>query len=175
MTIEKEAIEILRNCLEPIKASENDQREYASLATSGEALHRANAALLAALRAQIEVVLAKIDEEEKEQKELQPYRCTAMAQQKDGEIEVDAGAIVSLSDSGGAYVQAWFWVDEYDVFDDDPCEICKNTHNPLDFGLTWCGECSELAEEATAEKRGDGHVCAKCLELESALKARGER
>lgn len=29
---------------------------------------------------------------------------------RDGEIEIDHGATVSVSDSGGAYVQAWVWV-----------------------------------------------------------------
>lgn len=30
---------------------------------------------------------------------------------KDGEIEVDQDALISESEDGGAYVQAWVWVD----------------------------------------------------------------
>lgn len=30
----------------------------------------------------------------------------------DGEIEIDEGAVVSLSDDGGAYVQAWVWISD---------------------------------------------------------------
>lgn len=29
---------------------------------------------------------------------------------RDGEIEIDEGTIVSISEDGGAYVQAWVWV-----------------------------------------------------------------
>lgn len=31
--------------------------------------------------------------------------------QRDGEIEIDAAAIVSRSEDGGAYVAAWVWID----------------------------------------------------------------
>jgi hypothetical protein len=34
---------------------------------------------------------------------------------KDGECEIDDGAIVSLSDDGGAYVAAWVWVYDSDA------------------------------------------------------------
>lgn len=39
----------------------------------------------------------------------------AMAQEegRDGELEVDDGAIVSEGEDNGAYVQAWVWVDFY--------------------------------------------------------------
>lgn len=30
--------------------------------------------------------------------------------QKDGELEIDDDAVVSISEDGGAYVQAWVWV-----------------------------------------------------------------
>jgi len=36
--------------------------------------------------------------------------------QKEGEIEIDDNAVVSISDDGGAYVQAWVWV--YDPQED---------------------------------------------------------
>lgn len=34
---------------------------------------------------------------------------------RDGELEIDPTAVVSLSDDGGAYVEAWLWVDDQDV------------------------------------------------------------
>jgi len=30
--------------------------------------------------------------------------------EKEGDLEIDENAIVSLSEDGGAYVQAWVWV-----------------------------------------------------------------
>lgn len=38
------------------------------------------------------------------------YRKIAKELQKDGELEIDDDAIVSISEDGGAYVQAWVWV-----------------------------------------------------------------
>lgn len=38
---------------------------------------------------------------------------------RDGEIEVDKGAVVSYGDSDGAYVQAWVWVNFNDARVDD--------------------------------------------------------
>jgi hypothetical protein len=35
-----------------------------------------------------------------------------------GEVEIDPGAIVSISDDGGAYVAAWVWVDNSDLPED---------------------------------------------------------
>lgn len=32
--------------------------------------------------------------------------------QKDGELEIDPDAVVSISEDGGAYVQAWVWVQD---------------------------------------------------------------
>lgn len=40
------------------------------------------------------------------------FRQAAMERSKDGELEVDDGAIVSRGDDAGAYVQAWLWVDD---------------------------------------------------------------
>jgi hypothetical protein len=36
-------------------------------------------------------------------------------QRRDGELEIDDDAVVSLSDFGGAYVAAWVWVDKEDM------------------------------------------------------------
>ncbi len=55
----------------------------------------------------------------------QQYREAAFEHQRDGEIEVDEGAVVSLGADDGAYVQAWLWVSnreagvENDEDDDD--------------------------------------------------------
>ena len=33
----------------------------------------------------------------------------------EGEVEIDEGAVVSRSDDGGAYVQAWVWIADDEV------------------------------------------------------------
>ena len=38
------------------------------------------------------------------------YREQAMQQSKDGKLEIDENAIVSMGDDTGAYVQMWLWV-----------------------------------------------------------------
>ena len=38
------------------------------------------------------------------------YRQLAKQHQKDGELEFDDNALVSLGEDNGAYVQAWFWI-----------------------------------------------------------------
>jgi hypothetical protein len=44
-----------------------------------------------------------------------PHREAAkLKYHSDGEIEIDDGAIVSVSEDGGAYVQAWVWVYDED-------------------------------------------------------------
>lgn len=35
--------------------------------------------------------------------------------QREGSIEVDDNAVVSISDDNGAYVQAWVWVDDAEI------------------------------------------------------------
>ena len=40
------------------------------------------------------------------------YREGADSLCRDGEIEVDEGAAVSMGNDGGAYVQAWLWVSD---------------------------------------------------------------
>lgn len=44
----------------------------------------------------------------------------------EGTLEIDSNAIVSQSDDGGAYVQAWVWVD------DDEAELCRTCRQPYD-------------------------------------------
>lgn len=38
------------------------------------------------------------------------YREAASKLSKDGELEIDDGAVVSMGDDPGAYVMAWVWV-----------------------------------------------------------------
>lgn len=38
---------------------------------------------------------------------------------RDGELEIDDNAVVSESDDGGAYVQAWVWIEG------PTCEVCR--------------------------------------------------
>ena len=47
------------------------------------------------------------------------YRRAAKAQQKDGELEVDDDAVVSMGEDPGAYVQAWIWVPDSDLQGED--------------------------------------------------------
>lgn len=55
-------------------------------------------------------------EREDEQEQEDAYRAAAVSlYHRDGEVEIDAGAEVSVSTDGGAYVQAWVWVCESDL------------------------------------------------------------
>lgn len=40
------------------------------------------------------------------------YRSAAQKRAREGEIEVDDNAVVSLGDDPGAYVQAWLWISD---------------------------------------------------------------
>ncbi len=44
--------------------------------------------------------------------EFAKYREAASRQARDGELEIDAGAVVSKGDDPGAYVMAWLWIDD---------------------------------------------------------------
>ena len=56
--------------------------------------------------------------------------------------------------------------------------IEKEAIEPTDFA-DWdafkCDLCGEVGDIEDSIRRGDQLVCSECLELESALKARGER
>jgi hypothetical protein len=67
----------------------------------------------------------------------------------EGTLEIDPGAMVSQSEDGGAYVQAWVWVD------DDDAELCRTCRAPYDgCGDGYDGECPDCADK-TEEKRND--------------------
>jgi hypothetical protein len=46
---------------------------------------------------------------------LQKYRAAAMRHCRDGELEIDPGAVVSKGDDPGAYVMAWLWIDDCEL------------------------------------------------------------
>ena len=54
---------------------------------------------------------ADFDVEAKRQVEAK-YRAAAQARSREGELEVDDGAVVNVSEDPGAYVQAWLWVED---------------------------------------------------------------
>jgi hypothetical protein len=55
------------------------------------------------------------------------YRAQAREEyHREGEVEIDDNAVVSVSDDGGAYVSAWVWVyDEEDETEDD-CDASED-------------------------------------------------
>jgi hypothetical protein len=57
-------------------------------------------------------IIKELDETiaEQEAPEAVRYREAAEKLSKDGELEIDSGAIVSMGDDPGAYVMAWVWV-----------------------------------------------------------------
>ena len=64
---------------------------------------------------------------------------------RDGECEIDSNATVSISEDGGAYVQAWVW-----VYDDDAgiCRECREPNADNGDGFDgMCGDCADRAEE----------------------------
>lgn len=68
----------------------------------------------------------------------QHYRDAAQARQRDGELEVDDNAVVSLSDDGGAYVSSWMWVSAEDAgLTDDDIEDIEGD----------CADCGQPAED----------------------------
>src|SRR5262245_15241049 len=70
--------------------------------------------------------------------------------EKDGEIKIDDGAVVSRSDDPGAYVQAWVW-----VYNNGECGQCEDTE---EVTSTYCGS---LCPECLAEHCEECEVCAK--------------
>jgi hypothetical protein len=75
---------------------------------------------------------------------------------REGEIEVDHDAIISHSEDGGAYVQAWVWVYK-------PDDICDECGGPApDGGDGYDGKCAECAD---AEEKGDD-LCDLCYSSE---------
>ncbi len=58
----------------------------------------------------------------------------------DGELEIPSNAVVSLGDNGGAYVMAWVWVSDKDIWKgetDDEGEPCRCINHYT------CEECDE--------------------------------
>jgi len=55
------------------------------------------------------------DARREEAKRIAVFRMRAKAYHREGTLEIDDDAEVSLSDDGGAYVQAWLWLEETDA------------------------------------------------------------
>ncbi len=51
------------------------------------------------------------------------YRAAARAHHRDGQLEIDAGAVVSKGDDPGAYVMAWLWIDDDDLAPSADAEV----------------------------------------------------
>jgi hypothetical protein len=90
------------------------------------------------------------------------YRALAWEEwHRDGEVEVDDNAVVSVSDDGGAYVQAWVWV--YDPEDEATVVICTDCNDvkgcPL-APMETSARCQQHGHNYEAVKRekesGDG-------------------
>jgi hypothetical protein len=75
------------------------------------------------------------------------YRTAAQDRQRDGEIEIDADAAVSLGDDPGAYVQAWIWIPEEEA-GLGPREII-------------CNRCGDRTNDRDSP---DGEQCPDCHE-----------
>jgi len=93
------------------------------------------------------------------------YVEAARDKQRDGELEIDSSAVVSLSDDQGAYVMAWVWVADSDVWkgdvdsDGEPC-LFENHYQCDDCGQEWtmnwsCAcddECSSCGKSYCADE-----------------------
>jgi hypothetical protein len=87
---------------------------------------------------------------------------------RDGATEIDDEAVVSHSDDGGAYVMAWVWVDDRDIWtgevdsDGKPCR-CVNHYEHLEcerveegdeppaWTMQWSSECNDQCPYCDAE------------------------
>lgn len=76
------------------------------------------------------------------------YRNAAMGRLHDeGTLEVDDDALVNLSEDGGAYVQAWVWIDADEV---NACPSCNAEFTDDGEGYDGkCGSCADAEEAKT--------------------------
>lgn len=60
------------------------------------------------------------------------YVAAAQSEGRDGDLEIDSNAVVSLGDDPGAYVMAWVWVDDSSIWsgptdsDGEPCRFINH-------------------------------------------------
>ena len=88
------------------------------------------------------------------------YQEAASDLQRDGELEIDAPGVVSLSDDGGAYVMAWVWVSDRAIWkgptdtDGEPCrfmnyyrhegcEEASKSEGPPEWTMQWSSTCND--------------------------------
>lgn len=75
---------------------------------------------------------------------------------RDGEIEVDEGAVVSHGEDPGAYVMAWLWVTEDEMGISAECEGCSERHPT---GVLEDGFCPSCADDEDEDEVCDGCDC----------------
>ena len=97
--------------------------------------------------AKVKALVAKeiSNQRKQESKTCNQFRDMAKSKWTDeGQIEIDDGAIVSISDDGGAYVAAWVWIDG---------EVCRTCGAVYDgYGDGYDGECPGADKSAEAEE-----------------------
>lgn len=80
------------------------------------------------------------------------YLNAAKSKQNEGELEIDGNAVVSMSTDNGAYVMAWVWVDDYEIWDGErdsdnqPCLFVNHYHCDgcdLSWTMQWSCACDD--------------------------------
>lgn len=66
--------------------------------------------------------------------------------EKEGDLEIDGGAVVSEGEDNGAYVQCWKWVDFAGTELDRECNECSTSQGELDEH----GICSQCRDEVAS-------------------------
>lgn len=102
--------------------------------------------------------LAKAVEDSKPEDGEEVYRDWARENlNKDGEVEIDPDAVVSISDDFGAYVAAWVWVSNADVglpADEDEQKIADGECPKCGEDLGEDGECGDCGWPEDDEEGG---------------------
>lgn len=86
------------------------------------------------------------------------YVDAAQEYQRDGELEVDGEAVVSMGADNGAYVMAWRWVADKDIWDGptdsdgEPCRFinkykCDDGHDLVEWEDQWSCACDDECPE----------------------------
>lgn len=99
------------------------------------------------LRERFRSVRQQVLENETSQEQLQQYRTFAHdSHNDDGHLEVDDSAVVSVSEDGGAYVEAWVWVPN-ESLPNDPEPVETNDETVQRFRNEYDCPCGEHWED----------------------------
>lgn len=80
----------------------------------------------------------------------------------DGECEIDDGAVVSISDDGGAYIQAWLWIS------DEEANICWCCRKPIPEGCEVVeGQCSKCVMDEEEQDDSDKSLLIEIYAMKS--------